>query len=94
VGIMPKELIHHALFDHEDDIHPLYGKGELVITKKHNHCSFLSFEFAPFFAPQQQSIVFKNVVVYIGYILPIYNYRYSNVVSVTSLRGPPFSVFA
>lgn len=88
-GIMPKEYIHHALFDHEDDVHPIYGKGELVITKKHNHCSFLSFEFAPYVATYFQPIVFKKEVVYNDYTSPIYTYTYSNIVHVRCLRGPP-----
>jgi hypothetical protein len=86
---MPKELIHHALFDHEDDIHPLYGKGELVITKKHNHCSFLSFEYAPFIAPSTPTVVFTKLVVYTGFVSSHYSFRYLSAVFTISGRGPP-----
>lgn len=88
-GIMPKEYIHHALFDHEDDIHPLYAKGELVITKKHNHCSFLSFEFEPYVAAEPHYIVFKEPVYYTGFVLPVYSFFYTGTHRVIALRGPP-----
>jgi hypothetical protein len=88
-GIMPKEYIHEAFYDHEDDIHPVYKKGEVVITKKHNHCSFLSFEFAPFLAAERQYISFEEAIVYTGYILPEYIYAYSPESELVSLRGPP-----
>lgn len=88
-GIVPKEYIHEAFFDHEDTMHPVYKKGEVVITKKHNHCSFLSFEFAPFVATEQQFISFRKAIVYTGYVLPLYVHCYSATFSVTALRGPP-----
>jgi len=88
-GIMPKEYIHEAFFDHHDDVHPVYKKGEVVITKKHNHCSFLSFEFAPFLAAEQQHISFRESVIYTGYVLPVYVHTYAATYSVRSLRGPP-----
>lgn len=88
-GIMPKEYIHHALFDHEDDVHPLYGKGELVITKKHNHCSFLSFEFAPYLVTESQPIRFKEVACYTEYVLPVYSFTYRDANNLATTRGPP-----
>ncbi len=91
-GVMPKEYLHGAFYDHEDVIHPIYKKGELVITKKHNHCSFLSFEFAPFLVTEPQHISFKDVVHYAGYTLPVYACRYATEGRVVSLRGPPTTV--
>jgi hypothetical protein len=88
-GIVPKEYIHEAFFDHEDAMHPIYKKGEVVITKKHNHCSFLSFEFAPFVATEQQYLTFRATIVYTGYILPVYVHCYSAAFYVIALRGPP-----
>lgn len=88
-GIMPKELLHDMLFDHDDDVHPVYKKGEVVITKKHNHCSFLSFEFAPFLATNEHFIPFEESVVYQGYLIPEYKYSYTTCCSELSLRGPP-----
>jgi hypothetical protein len=88
-GIMPKEYIHHALFDHEDDVHPVYKAGEVVITKKHNHCSFLSFEFAPFLVQEPQFLKFKELVVFTGFILPVVEFSFYSLPHVVSLRGPP-----
>jgi hypothetical protein len=88
-GIMPKEYIHHALFDHEDDLHPVYKAGEVVITKKHNHCSFLSFEFAPFLVQEPHFLRFKELVVFTGYILPVIEFSFYSLPHVVSLRGPP-----
>ena len=88
-GIMPKEYIHDALFHHEDDVHPIYKKGEVVITVKHNHCSFLSFEFAPFLAPEHHFLTFTETVVYTGYVLPVYTSYYTAATRALSLRGPP-----
>jgi len=89
VGVLPPEYIHHAIYDHEDDVHPLYGKGELVITKKHNHCSFLSFEYAPFLAPSHVVFVAKERAVYTGYIQSVYTFRFQTPERVSSTRGPP-----
>ncbi len=86
---MPKEYIHDAFFDHDDDWHPIYKKGEVVITKKHNHCSFLSFEFAPFLAPEHHVITFRQPVHFTGYILPVYTSYYTPPIRTVSLRGPP-----
>lgn len=88
-GIMPKEYIHDAIFSHHDDVHPLYKKGEMVITKQHNHCSFLSFEFAPFLLPGVHVIKVKEPVVYTGYVLPHYFSSYATPFFVVALRGPP-----
>jgi hypothetical protein len=88
-GIMPKEYLHDAFFDHHDEVHPIYKKGEVVITVKHNHCSFLSFEFAPFLITEQQFLRFTESVVYTGYLIPVYQYHYSTSPDVISLRGPP-----
>ena len=89
MGIMPKEYIHHALFDHEDDVHPLYKAGEVVITKKHNHCSFLNFEFAPFVIDEPQFLKFKQAVVFTGFVLPVVAFSYYSFPNFISLRGPP-----
>ncbi|WP_345085554.1 hypothetical protein [Nemorincola caseinilytica] len=89
VGIMPKEYIHHAFFDHEDGVHPLYKKGEVVITEKHEHCSFLSFEFAPFVTTEQPRILFAVAAVYSGYLAPLYTYHYTSPYSIIATRGPP-----
>ena len=93
-GIMPKEYIHHALFDHEDGVHPIYGKDEVVITKKHEHCSFLSFEFAPFVTTEPQRIVFTVPPVYYGYQASFYSYHYTATYSTIAGRGPPASILA
>lgn len=88
-GIMPKEYIHDAFFDHDDAVHPVYKKGELVITKKHHHCSFLSFEFAPFIVPSVHVITFRQPVVHAGYVHSYYFFCYSNPFNVAIPRGPP-----
>jgi hypothetical protein len=93
-GIIPKEYKHHAIFDHHDDVHPLYKKGEMVITKQHNHCSFLSFEFAPFVLPGVSIIKFKEQAVYAGYVLPHFFSFYTSSFLVVALRGPPAAYFS
>lgn len=90
-GIMPKEYIHDALFDHVDDVHPVYAKGEIVITKKHNHCSFLSFEFAPFVTPQPYYFSHTEVSIYTVFVLPIYSFHYFSPQQFVLSRGPPLA---
>lgn len=88
-GVMPKEYIHDMIHHHHDDVHPLYKKGELVITVKHNHCSFLSFEFAPFVPAEKPSFSFRQVVEHTSYIIPARYYHYASPFRTLSLRGPP-----
>ena len=90
VGVAPKEYLHDALFDHEDTEHPVYKKGEVVISNKHTHCSFLGFVLAPFVATEQQSLSFKEVTGHCtSYVLSGYHFNYSAVQADISLRGPP-----
>jgi len=86
VGVAPKEYVHEVLFHHHDTVHPLYKKGEIVITPKHIHCDFLGFAFAPYIASAAQTLTFRKVTVHItSYVLP----SYSSGHHVASLRGPP-----
>lgn len=88
-GIMPKEYIHHAFFDHEDDVHPVYKKGEVVITKEHNHCSFLSFEFAPFVTTETFQLVFRDLPVHHAHFTVGYDFLFTRLSETAYLRGPP-----
>jgi len=90
LGVAPKEYLHDALFDHEDTVHPEYKKGELVITHKHTHCSFLGFVLAPFIAAEKQFLLFEEVIVHSAcYLLPGNYFNYTAVHTAISLRGPP-----
>lgn len=90
VGVAPKEYLHEALFHHEDTVHPVYKKGELVITNKHTHCSFLGFVFAPFVAAEKQYLSFEEVQTHsVNYVLPSYSFKYNAAHDAVSLRGPP-----
>jgi len=86
---MPKEYVHEAFFDHEDDIHPIYKKGEMVITKAHNHCSFLSFEFAPFLPAEVTVFSFNETAVHHEHYSSFYESYCPPVSGVRLLRGPP-----
>jgi hypothetical protein len=92
-GIMPKEYLHDMLFDHTDEVHPIYKKGEVVITNKHNHCSFLSFEFAPFVRTESQVFRVLEQAVYTIFGLPVYTDTYTASFPVFLLRGPPATIF-
>ncbi len=90
LGVAPKEYLHDALFHHEDTVHPVYKKGELVISNQHKHCSFLGFVFAPFVATEKHFLSFEEVVVHNeAYLLPVYFYKYVVAHAAVSLRGPP-----
>ena len=90
LAIAPKEYIHDVLFHHHDTVHPLYKKGEVVITGKHIHCSFLGFSFAAFVNGEKQTLSFKVFPFHTGgYLVPDYCYRYSSSHIAYSLRGPP-----
>ena len=90
VGVAPKEYVHEVFFHHHDTVHPLYKKGEIVITPKHIHCEFLAFAFAPFIASAAQTLTFREVAVHVtAYILPSYRFTYSSEHHIASLRGPP-----
>jgi len=91
-GILPKEYIHEAFFDHEDDVHPIYKKGEMVITKAHNHCSFLSFEFAPFVPAETSVFAFYELTVHHEHYSSFYESYYPPMSGVRLLRGPPACV--
>lgn len=88
-GIAPKEYIHDILFDHTDTVHEVTKKGELVISKKHTHCSFLGFVFGPFVASEQQFLSFVDVPVYGSHQQSAYCFHFHSEHSVTALRGPP-----
>jgi len=89
VGIAPKEYLHGLLYRHTDTVDPVYKKGEVVISGKHTHCSFLAFAFAPYIASEKQFLSFKEVPVYTKYILSFYQYSFSSGHTDISLRGPP-----
>ena len=90
LGVMPREYLHEAFFHHEDTVHPVYKKGELVITIQHTHCSFLGFVFAPFVAAEKQYLSFEPVQVHcVCYVLPSYKFTYNAAHDAVSLRGPP-----
>jgi hypothetical protein len=90
VAVAPKEYLHEVLFHHHDTVHPLYKKGEIVITPKHIHCEFLGFAFAPYIASPPQTLTFREVTVHItSYVLSAYQFSYSSAHHVASLRGPP-----
>jgi len=90
VGVAPKEYLHEALFHHHDTIHPVYKKGEIVITSKHTHCGFLGFVFAPYVATGKQILTFRESAVHSAdYLIPSYHFSYSSTHFVSSLRGPP-----
>jgi hypothetical protein len=88
-GIAPKEYIHDLLFQHTDTVHEVVKKGELVISSKHTHCSFLGFVFGPFIATQQHFLSFHQVAVYTNYVLPVHGFHFCSGKEAISLRGPP-----
>ena len=90
VAVAPKEYVHEVLFHHHDTVHPVYKKGEIVITPKHIHCDFLGFAFAPYLATEKQFLSFNEVTVHTtSYVIPSYQFYYSSEHHVASLRGPP-----
>ena len=89
-GVAPKEYLHDVLFHHHDTVHPVYKKGEVVISGKHTHCGFLGFVFAPYVASGTQSLSFSGPRYYsAAYVLPSYHFSYSSAHTAFSLRGPP-----
>ena len=93
-GIGPKEYIHELLFDHHDTVDLAVKKGDLVITGKHIHCSFLNFEFAPFLSAVQHTFLFSEPLLHIVYFSSAYSSYYFCTHRVTSLRGPPVCFFS
>ena len=90
VGVAPTEYLHDALYHHHDTVHPVYKKGEIVITQKHIHCAFLGFVFAPYVATDKQLLSFRDAQLHgANYVLPTYCFNYSSAHKVVSLRGPP-----
>lgn len=89
IGVMPKEVIHHVLYHHTDDVHPAYKKGEIVITKQHNHCGFLSFEVAPFLVPDTQFSFSWFDYPITGFAHSGYCFLYADIPATAFLRGPP-----
>src|ERR1035438_3153671 len=89
VGVAPKEYLHEILYHHTDTVDPVYKKGEIVITTKHIHCSFLGFAFAPYVAGEKQFLSFKETSCYTHYLQQFYHYHYCSSHQVLSLRGPP-----
>ena len=89
-GVAPTEYLHNALYHHHDTVHPVYKKGEIVITQKHIHCAFLGFVFAPYVASDKQYLSFRETLVHAAnFVLPCYHFNYSFQHPLTSLRGPP-----
>lgn len=89
IGVVPKEYLHQILYHHTDTVDPELKKGEVVITGKHTHCSFLGFAFAPFVANEKQFLLLKESPCFIEYLQPIYHFSYSSSHAALSLRGPP-----
>jgi hypothetical protein len=92
-GVMPKEYLHDIIHNHHDAVHPIYKKGEVAITIKHNHCSFLNFEFAPFLKTEQQFLGFTQTISHTTYVIPSWYFHYATPFSITASRGPPVIVF-
>jgi len=91
-GIAPKEFLHDLFFDHHDTEEPILSKNDVVIGRKHAHCSFLTFEFAPFIVSEHQVIRFKEALEHVAaYRLPYYHCYYSQSSLTVSLRGPPIA---
>jgi hypothetical protein len=89
-GVMPKEYLHDLFFNHHDDVHPVYKVGEIVVTPKHKHCSFVGFVLAPFVKSEQQFLILSPVYpVYARYQLSRYRREYATPILSQSLRGPP-----
>jgi hypothetical protein len=89
-GVMPKEYLHDMLFDHHDDVHPVYAKNEIVFTSEHNHCSFVGFVFAPFIHTEKIFLTFRTELPqYSVYALPGYHECCLAVFETIALRGPP-----
>lgn len=89
LGIAPKEYLHDLIYDHEDTVHSVVKKGELVISGKHTHCSFLGFVFAPFIASAPQFISFAARMVYSAPAFSVYQCHYVKLHYAQYLRGPP-----
>jgi formylmethanofuran dehydrogenase subunit D len=89
IGVAPKEYLHELLYHHTDTVDPVYKKGEIVITAKHTHCSFLGFVFAPFVATEREYISFKENPGFTVYVQPAYKCHYVSSHQILSLRGPP-----
>ena len=90
LGVAPKEYLHELLYHHTDTVDPVYKKGEIVITTRHIHCSFLGFAFAPYIAAEKQFLPFKENACYTRYHQQFYQYVYSSYPKALSLRGPPY----
>ncbi len=89
-GIAPKEYLHTLFFDHHDTDEPVLDRDDIVIGKKHAHCSFLSFEFAPFIAGERQTFTFEEKLEHeASYLFPFYHCYYAHSSHTISLRGPP-----
>lgn len=88
-GVLPKELLHDLLYSHKDDVHHACGKGELVITEKHNHCKFLSFEVTAFVSPEPIYVAFAEKEEYNKYVAYYDATEPSTEAHYTCSRGPP-----
>ncbi|MCW3122461.1 MAG: hypothetical protein JWQ38_1953 [Flavipsychrobacter sp.] len=88
-GVMPKEYLHDALFNHHDTVDPVLKKGEVVISNKHTHCSFVGFAFGPFISTEKQLLCFEHSLKHVSYPVLYYCSSYSSIHHTVSLRGPP-----
>lgn len=88
-GVLPKQYLHDLLFHHRDTVHPLVKDGELIISGKHIHCSFLGFVFGPFVSSQRITLSFHGPLVHTSHFSVCYSYRYYCMLYVPELRGPP-----
>lgn len=89
VGSTPPEYIHDIFVHHQEGVDPILKKGESVIMPKHNHCSFLGFEFTPFVSTERVYVFFEHIEYVHNWDQPFYYFHFSSVHKVVSLRGPP-----
>jgi hypothetical protein len=86
---MSPEYLHGLLYHHHDTVDVVYKKGKFVFEKKHIHCSFLKFEYAPYIAAEKQFFSFAEVAVHNDYFPSFYAEYHFSTFKVISLRGPP-----
>jgi hypothetical protein len=89
VGSTPPEYIHDIFVHHTEGIDPVLKKGETVMMTKHNHCSFLGFEFTPFITTDKEYLLFEHITYLHSWSTPFYYFHFSSTHKVVSLRGPP-----
>lgn len=91
-GVMPKEGLHHLMYEEEDVVHPNYKPGEYAFTEKHHHCGFLVLQFEPYIAEEPLFLVFAPEIEHAVSYSCFYSSHYYNRHTAVSLRGPPTSL--